>query len=147
VDPAPDQELVPFVTVLGRRVLLVGIGCGLCGSVGFIAGRLHTQPHHADSLSSSTATPATATGLAPRSWVTVAVAAAAPTIRGLDGDWVYPCADPANVCEHLASIGCVYGLLPACRGETAQRGEDVCLKLYDAKTDREVKALGSKCSP
>ena len=64
-----------------------------------------------------------------------------------DGRKIYRCADPAEICEHLSDIGCSTGHLRSCRNTMSKLGEDVCLKLYEAKYAPEVHALGVTCNP
>ena len=117
------------VTVL---IAVAGFGAGILG------GRLYVYPQLAAPLvvRSPPVERRVATPIPAASWRT----ASAPGM-------VYPCADPANICDHFVEIGCTYGRLPACYDATRRLGEDVCLKLYDAKSGPEVVRLGSKCSP
>jgi len=64
-----------------------------------------------------------------------------------DGRRIYQCADPAEICEHLTNIGCSTGRLASCFGKMSKLGEDVCLKLYEAKYAPQVQALGVTCNP
>jgi len=76
----------------------------------------------------------------------VVMPAPGPTIRGQEGGWVYPCADPTDICEHLESTGCSTWRPASCRDTVAALGEDVCLALYEAKTVLAVRALGVSCA-
>jgi hypothetical protein len=82
----------------------------------------------------------------PRYFTLTGAAQSVPTIRGLAGDWVYPCADPAEICEHLATVGCSTWRLSNCRDTIGALGEDVCLKLYEAKTTTDVRRFGVACA-
>ena len=51
---------------------------------------------------------------------------------------IYPCADPTNICDHLKDIGCA--VHSWCRNTIGKLGEDVCLKLYEAKSASQVES-------
>lgn len=84
---------------------------------------------------------------APSSSIVSAPSAAsvAAMVRGMDGEWVYRCADPPDICEHLDKIGCAAG--SSCTALLADVGEDVCSKLFEAKSATAVRALGVTCAP
>ena len=58
---------------------------------------------------------------------------------------VYPCADPTNICDHLKDVGCA--VHSWCRDVIGKLGEDVCLKLYEAKSASQVESIGVRCNP
>lgn len=114
------------------------VALGLSFSLGWWwKGLPENQSPPASSVSSASPT---VSSEGERHWI-----AASPPIRGpivgLEGGWVYPCADPWEISEHLATIGCARPNFET----VSALGEDVCLKLWDARTRTEVRALGVRC--
>ena len=130
------------MAAVARIGIVVCVVVVLLGLVAYLGARvLRDEP--ADVL------PAGARSAAPSSASptrTTVAAAPGPTIRGIAGDLVYPCADPSEICEHLTTLRCSAGLRPDCRSAIGVLGEDVCQRLAMTNNRAEVRALGVACA-
>ena len=109
------------------------------GFAGWTIARTHPVPLPVPTAASS-ALPQVPMPEIGRAWIEMPPPAHGPIV-GLEGGGVYPCADPWEISEHLATIGCARPNFET----VSALGEDVCLKLWDARTRTEVRALGVRC--
>ena len=113
------------------------------GFAGWTIARTHPVPLPVPTVASS-ALPQVPMPEIGRAWIEMPPPAHGPIV-GLEGGWVYPCADPGEIEEHLTQLGCGPVRRAGALDEISSLGEDVCLKLWDARTRTEVRALGMRC--